>query len=239
MENVGNYRQLRSFSFTGKERDPETGYSYFGARYYDSDLSGLFLSVDPMANKYPCISPYAYCVWNPLKLVDPDGREALDNDDWYRDEMGRIKWDPSVNKETALKEGEEYLGKTVLMTNNEGQTIYGDEQGKLQTSVPLAEVKITADATTVETDANVAFPVVVSIGTYLLNQLFSVAGTAIEAATTIAWIIPACLLLSGDSRPNQDIRGGHNNNVRKSTKGKHESGDIRRLQDQQGSRGEK
>ena len=36
-------------SFTGKERDPETGYSYFGARYYDSDLSGLFLSVDPMA----------------------------------------------------------------------------------------------------------------------------------------------------------------------------------------------
>ena len=35
----------------------ETGYSYFGARYYDSDLSGLFLSVDPMADKYPGISP--------------------------------------------------------------------------------------------------------------------------------------------------------------------------------------
>ena len=29
-------------TFTGKERDAETGYSYFGARYYDSDLSGLF-----------------------------------------------------------------------------------------------------------------------------------------------------------------------------------------------------
>ena len=38
-------------TFTGKERDAETGYSYFGARYYDSDLSGLFLSVDPMADK--------------------------------------------------------------------------------------------------------------------------------------------------------------------------------------------
>ena len=53
----------------------ETGYSYFGARYYDSDLSGLFLSIDPMADKYPFISPYAYCAWNPLKLVDPDGME--------------------------------------------------------------------------------------------------------------------------------------------------------------------
>ena len=62
-------------TFTGKEKDAETGYSYFGARYYDSDLSGLFLSVDPMADKYPSISPYAYCVWNPVKLVDPNGRE--------------------------------------------------------------------------------------------------------------------------------------------------------------------
>lgn len=66
------------FTFTGKERDAETGYSYFGARYYDSDLSGLFLSVDPMSDKYPSISPYAYCAWNPLKLVDPDGNEVDD-----------------------------------------------------------------------------------------------------------------------------------------------------------------
>ena len=53
----------------------ETGYYAFGARYYDCDLSGIFLSVDPMADKYPSISPYAYCAWNPVKFVDPDGRE--------------------------------------------------------------------------------------------------------------------------------------------------------------------
>ena len=35
----------------------------------------MWLSVDPMADKYPSISPYAYCAWNPVKLVDPDGRE--------------------------------------------------------------------------------------------------------------------------------------------------------------------
>ena len=26
-----------------------------------------------MMDKYPSVSPYAYCVWNPVKLVDPDG----------------------------------------------------------------------------------------------------------------------------------------------------------------------
>ena len=67
-----HYSQFVSTS-TGKEKDSETGYYAFGARYYDCDLSGLFLSVDPMADKYPSLSPYNYCAWNPVKLVDPDG----------------------------------------------------------------------------------------------------------------------------------------------------------------------
>ena len=60
------------YTFSGKEKDSETGYSYFGARYYDSDLS-LFLSVDAMASKYPSLSPYNYCGNNPVNLVDLDG----------------------------------------------------------------------------------------------------------------------------------------------------------------------
>jgi hypothetical protein len=31
-----------------------------------------------MMDKYPSISPYAYCVWNPVKLVDPDGKIVKD-----------------------------------------------------------------------------------------------------------------------------------------------------------------
>jgi RHS repeat-associated protein len=62
-------------SFTGKERDEETRYGYFGARYMDHELMTMWLSVDPMCDKYPSISPYAYCAWNPVKLVDSDGRE--------------------------------------------------------------------------------------------------------------------------------------------------------------------
>ena len=65
------------FRFTGKERDEETGYGYFGARYMDHELTAMWLSVDPMADKYPSISPYAYCAWNPIKFVDPNGLEKI------------------------------------------------------------------------------------------------------------------------------------------------------------------
>ena len=65
------------YTFSGKETDVETGYSYFGARYYDSGLS-IWLSVDPMSDKYPSMSPYNYCANNPVILVDPDGREPID-----------------------------------------------------------------------------------------------------------------------------------------------------------------
>ena len=61
------------FTFTGKEKDEETGYGYFGARYMDHDLITSFLSVDRYADKYPFISPYAYCAWNPIRITDPSG----------------------------------------------------------------------------------------------------------------------------------------------------------------------
>ncbi|MGD9494647.1 MAG: RHS repeat domain-containing protein, partial [Bacteroidales bacterium] len=57
------------YTFSAKEKDDETQYSYFGARYYDSDLS-VWLSVDPMSDMYPSFSPYMYCSNNPLKYID-------------------------------------------------------------------------------------------------------------------------------------------------------------------------
>ena len=57
---------------TAKELDNETSYTYFGARYYDSDLSS-WLSVDPLSDKYPSLSPYCYSANNPVVLLDPNG----------------------------------------------------------------------------------------------------------------------------------------------------------------------
>ncbi len=39
----------------------------------DHELMTMWLSVDPLANKYPSLSPYAYCAWNPVNLVDSAG----------------------------------------------------------------------------------------------------------------------------------------------------------------------
>ena len=69
----------------------ETGYGYFGARYMDHELMTMWLSVDPMADKYPSISPYSYCAWNPMKLVDPDGREVNPVYDNYGNYLGNTK----------------------------------------------------------------------------------------------------------------------------------------------------
>ena len=70
----GNLAATASYTFSAKEKDSETNLSYFGARYYSSDL-GIWLSVDPMSDKYPSLSPYVYCANNPVKLVDQNGEE--------------------------------------------------------------------------------------------------------------------------------------------------------------------
>lgn len=107
--------RLYPFFFTGKERDEETGYGYFGARYMDHELMTGWLSVDPMMDKYPSISPYAYCAWNPVRLVDPDGK------DWYKTEDGSIKYTTQYNSSMG-----DYLGKTY----NDGRyyySLFGDK----------------------------------------------------------------------------------------------------------------
>ena len=78
-ESVSRTKTMRfcHIAFTGKEKDEETGYGYFGARYMDHELMTMWLSVDPMADKYPNNSPYNYCMGNPIKVMDPDGMDTL------------------------------------------------------------------------------------------------------------------------------------------------------------------
>lgn len=47
---------------------------FSGFRYYNSSIS-IWLSVDPLSDKYPGVSPYVYCGNNPVGLKDPNGRE--------------------------------------------------------------------------------------------------------------------------------------------------------------------
>jgi RHS repeat-associated protein len=64
------------YKYNGKELDMMHGlntYDY-GARQYYSALP-LWDRVDPLAEKYYSISPYAYCANNPVNFVDPDGKK--------------------------------------------------------------------------------------------------------------------------------------------------------------------
>ena len=61
------------FLTTQHERDQETGLDYRGARFYDSDIA-RFLSLDPLASKFPSWSTYNYVMGNPIALIDPNGK---------------------------------------------------------------------------------------------------------------------------------------------------------------------
>ena len=92
------------YKFTGKERDEETAYDYFGARYYDSDLC-QWLSVDPMSDKRPNLSPYNYCQWNPIGRIDPNG--ALD--DGYKDLFGNYQWFDNEHSNIIIKDNKLWI----------------------------------------------------------------------------------------------------------------------------------
>ena len=77
-ETFKEYRNVTPYKFNGKELDQETGYYYYGARYYDPQTA-LWFGTDPLADKYPMNSPYVYCNGNPIKYVDPDGRWPWEN----------------------------------------------------------------------------------------------------------------------------------------------------------------
>jgi RHS repeat-associated protein len=63
------------FSFNGKENDKELKQQDYGMRIYRPDL-GKFLSVDPLADKYPFLTPYQFASNTPIQAVDLDGAEA-------------------------------------------------------------------------------------------------------------------------------------------------------------------
>lgn len=106
------------FKFTGKERDEESDYDYFGARYYDARV-GRWGQVEPKIENIHNFSSYVYCVDNPLRVVDPFGLDWFyfeDTDQWeYIDNasfMVEVNYDYETKKtNTRIIQGEkEFLG---------------------------------------------------------------------------------------------------------------------------------
>lgn len=66
---------LKRYRFTGKERDEESGLYYHGARYF-APWMARWTSPDP-AGKVDGSNLYAYVRGNPIRLIDPTGREGI------------------------------------------------------------------------------------------------------------------------------------------------------------------
>ena len=80
----GKEEQRFGFDIFNNEYKTDHGLLDFGARYYDP-FSCRWTTPDPLAEKYPAISPYAYCANNPVNLVDPKGKNI-----YYFDEEGNL-----------------------------------------------------------------------------------------------------------------------------------------------------
>jgi RHS repeat-associated protein len=79
--NVGGYR----YGFNGKENDNEIkgegNQQDYGMRIYDPRI-GRFLSMDPLAGKYPWYTPYQFAGNSPIGFIDRDGEEP-----WKRKQL--------------------------------------------------------------------------------------------------------------------------------------------------------
>ena len=69
---------LQPYKYNGKEQDKMHGLNLYDyhARHYDSAID-RFTTIDPLAEKYYSISPYVYVANNPMKYIDPDGKEVV------------------------------------------------------------------------------------------------------------------------------------------------------------------
>ena len=76
-QQIKAYEEMGFYAYTQEEYMQKYQEALNYNRTTPADNIRKWLSVDPLADKYPNISPYAYCNWNPIKFVDPDGRENV------------------------------------------------------------------------------------------------------------------------------------------------------------------
>ena len=104
---------VQSYKYNGKELDRMHGLDWYdyGARHYDAVL-GRWMCVDPLANRYPNISPYTYCANNPMFYIDPTGM--------YIEEGSLKEWNRRKSDVTSQRD---YLQKQVdkLIANAEAK----------------------------------------------------------------------------------------------------------------------
>jgi RHS repeat-associated protein len=104
LDYVVNPQQKNQFLFNGKELDESLDlqlYDYH-ARQVDPQ-TGRFNQIDPHAHKYANLSGYAYVANNPMKFIDPNGKDIVDpkgkKTTYEVNKDGSLKWSANATKD--------------------------------------------------------------------------------------------------------------------------------------------
>ena len=134
-------RSYQPYKYNGKELVSDEGLNWYDylARVYDPALL-IFTTMDPMAEKYYSISPYAYCMNNPVRYIDLDGMSThtdslghvvavYNNDDMgvYKHDISSSTYDGSLlSADGGTMMGETYFWNEFI--NPESRDIFGTIQ---------------------------------------------------------------------------------------------------------------
>ncbi|GHV39013.1 hypothetical protein FACS1894179_03270 [Bacteroidia bacterium] len=107
------------YKYNGKELDPMYGLNLYdySARYMDAAI-GRFTTVDPLAEKYYSISPYAYCANNPINAIDIGGKFFI-----FVNGFNPVEWLYNTDRVTDNFYGGDLYIPTI------GQTTYPPDRG--------------------------------------------------------------------------------------------------------------
>jgi len=110
-----NDQGFQPYKYNGKELDRVHGLDWYdyGARRYDPAYC-MFTQMDPLAEQYPHLNPYAYCAGNPVNYIDLDGRDWYQNKEtkyytWYEGDIEREGYTHIGGKGSVLGEFERII----------------------------------------------------------------------------------------------------------------------------------
>jgi RHS repeat-associated protein len=113
---------LKRYRYTGKEKDEESGLYYYGARYYACWIE-RWTAADPVG-LVDGLNLYMYCRGSPIKLVDPEGTLAIDENGTGLYDTVEVKGEMTVENGTGLYDTVEVKGDTTEIIYLPGSNDY-------------------------------------------------------------------------------------------------------------------
>ena len=136
------------YLYNGKESQKDFGINYIDSEARFQRLDGAFNSIDPLCEKYYHISPYSYCIGNPINTIDPNGNIWINAQGFLKYQNG--KWtkyatelDKSIGQELQSTPTGHRAFKYLVENPIPTQVIYGQLDDQIYGSTK--NISITED----------------------------------------------------------------------------------------------